>query len=167
MDSGEQPPKKRKLHESQPELPSSPPLLQLLPPLQTLAPQSLSHEEIMNKRRHRDEIQSVYDCYKQIKFYLSKNDSALTPELEQAYLSLITTSRGCTSVQRIVADLIPRGTNITVIRGICSAVFQATVYLASGFMHVWISYGRQAPNNNQTPRGAVMCLHVEKAVGTE
>ncbi|CAN6583112.1 unnamed protein product [Malus baccata var. baccata] len=115
MDSGEQPPKKRKLHESQPELPPSPPLLQPPPPLQTLAPprsvgapQSLSQEEIMKKRRYRDEIRSVYDCYKRIKFCLSKNDSALTPELEQAYLSLITASRGCTSVQRIVADLIPR-----------------------------------------------------------
>ncbi|KAI5354344.1 hypothetical protein L3X38_007239 [Prunus dulcis] len=116
MASGEQPPKKRKLYEAQPEPPSSPPLSQPPPPPpppQTLAPAPSvgapqSNEEILNKRRHRDEIRSVYECYKRIKFCLSKNDSALTPELEQAYLSLITASRGCTSVQRIVADLIPR-----------------------------------------------------------
>ncbi|KAM1214605.1 hypothetical protein ACFX2J_011139 [Malus domestica] len=51
----------------------------------------------------------------------------------------------------------------SVIQGICFAVFQATVYLASSSMHVWISCGRQAPTNDQTSRGAVMCSHVEKA----
>ncbi|KAL6216684.1 hypothetical protein ACLB2K_009904 [Fragaria x ananassa] len=118
MASVENPQKKRRLHDSEAEPPSSPPPLSPPPPPpppQTLtqpqssaAPESLSQDEILRKRRHRDEIRGVYDCYKRIKFCLSKKDSALTADIEQAYLSLITASRGCTSVQRIVADLIPK-----------------------------------------------------------
>lgn len=96
MASVEQPLKKRKLYEPQPpksELSSTP--LQTLAQCQSVvAPSPLSQEEILMKRRNRDEIRSVYDCYKRIKFCLAQKDSALTPELEQVYLSLITASRG-------------------------------------------------------------------------
>ncbi|KAL5559161.1 hypothetical protein UlMin_035372 [Ulmus minor] len=112
MATAEQPPKKRRLYEPQPEPPPLPPLSH---PPQTLAethsvsaPPPPSQDEILQKRRNKDEIRSVYDSYKRIRFCLLRKDSTLTPELEQAYLSLITISRGCTSVQRIAADLIPR-----------------------------------------------------------
>lgn len=99
MASAEQPLKKRKLYEPQSQSQSEPEPAPT--PSQTLAhgqsvisPSPLSHEEILKKRRNRDEIRSVYDCYKRIKFCLAQNDSVLTPELEQVYLSLITASRG-------------------------------------------------------------------------
>ncbi|KAL6995375.1 hypothetical protein U1Q18_005512 [Sarracenia purpurea var. burkii] len=115
MASAEQPLKKRKLFETLPEPP--PPLQPLPPPALPQPPQSIhqsfvtsaiSPDEILRRRRNKEEIRSLYDCYKRIKFCLSQKDSRLLPDLEQAYLSLITASRGCTSVQRVVADLIPR-----------------------------------------------------------
>ncbi|PON91107.1 Splicing factor-like protein [Trema orientale] len=107
--SAEQPLKKRKLYDTQPEPDPPPPqtLAQSQNDVVAVAP-PLSQEEILKKRRNRDEIRSVYDCYKRIRFFLSQKDSLLRPDLEQAYLSLITASRGCSSVQRIVADLVPR-----------------------------------------------------------
>ncbi|XAR48418.1 hypothetical protein NMG60_11031238 [Bertholletia excelsa] len=119
MASTEQPLKKRKLYETLPE-PSPPPQPSLSPsppppsiePPQTIhqpsVDQPLSQEEILRRQRNREEIRSLYDCYKRIKFCVSQKDARLTSDLEQAYLSLITASRGCLSVQRIVADLIPR-----------------------------------------------------------
>ncbi|KAL6013103.1 hypothetical protein ACLOJK_003594 [Asimina triloba] len=97
MACAEQPLKKRKLYESLPEqsLPSPP----LTPP---------SQEEILRKRRNKEEIRGVYDCYRRIRFCISHKDARLMPDFEQAYLALITASRGCTSAQRIVAELIPR-----------------------------------------------------------
>ncbi|XP_057490173.1 uncharacterized protein LOC130776124 isoform X2 [Actinidia eriantha] len=102
MDTAEQPLKKRKLHEPLPE----PPPPQTIH--QSFVAPTLSQDEIIRRRRNREEIRTMYDCYKRIKFCVSQKDARLMADLEQAYLSLITASRGCTSVQRIVADLIPR-----------------------------------------------------------
>ncbi|CAA6657518.1 unnamed protein product [Spirodela intermedia] len=98
----EQPLKKRRLIETAPEASG-------VPSQQELVSSSLpfSQEEILRKRRNRDEIRKVHDCYKRIRFYIGQKDSRLMPDFEQAYLYLITASRGCTSVQRIVAELIP------------------------------------------------------------
>ncbi|KAI4337044.1 hypothetical protein L6164_015502 [Bauhinia variegata] len=124
MTTAEQPPKKRRLYEPLPESPPLPPapptevIISEPPSTQTLTEHHnsvpppptppLSQEEILVKRRNKDEIRSVYECYKRIKFYLSQKDGAFMSDLEQSYLSLITASRGCTSAQRVVADLIPR-----------------------------------------------------------
>ncbi|CAL1361336.1 unnamed protein product [Linum trigynum] len=114
MGSAEQPLKKRRLYEFQPEEPPPPPDSSAVPqpPSTSVAPPGtpppLSQEEILARRRNRDEIRSVYDTYKRLKFFLAQKDGIHSLELEQAYLSLIAASRGCSSVQRIVADLIPR-----------------------------------------------------------
>ncbi|KAJ6851909.1 uncharacterized protein M6B38_257905 [Iris pallida] len=97
MASTEQPLKKRKLSDPLSTF-ASPPTFQY----------PLSHEEILRRRRNKEEIRSLYESYRRIKFCVSQKDARLMPDLEQAYLSLITASRGCTSVQRIVAELIPR-----------------------------------------------------------
>ncbi|MCD7446576.1 hypothetical protein HAX54_010768 [Datura stramonium] len=120
MATTEQPLKKRKLYEPSPPPPQSPPpppppqpppQPQQQPALtfqQSNAAPALSQDEILRRRRNQEEIRNVYECYKRIKFCISQNDDRLSSELEQAYLSLITASRGCTSVQRLVADFIPR-----------------------------------------------------------
>ncbi|XP_019431859.1 PREDICTED: uncharacterized protein LOC109338964 [Lupinus angustifolius] len=119
MASGEQPPKKRRI--SIPDSPpSSPP-----PPLPSEAPSSvpssppqtlprpptppLTQDQILSKRRNKEEIRNVRECLKRIRFCLSKKGGpSFMSELEQNYLALIAASRGCMSVQRIVADLIPQ-----------------------------------------------------------
>ncbi|XP_062101204.1 uncharacterized protein LOC133807078 [Humulus lupulus] len=107
MASAEQPLKKRKLYETQSEQSSDPPTT-LAQTLKDVVP-PLSQEEILKKRRNKEEIRNVYECYKRIRFCLSQKEShVLGHDIEQAYLSLISASRGCTSAQRIVADLIPR-----------------------------------------------------------
>ncbi|KAK7291065.1 hypothetical protein RIF29_05934 [Crotalaria pallida] len=91
---------------STPSLPPSPPPPQTLPPPPTTPP--LSQEEILAKRRIKDEIRSVRECVKRIRFCVSQKDGPFVSDLEQSYLSLITASRGCMSVQRTVADVIPQ-----------------------------------------------------------
>lgn len=94
MASTEQPPKKRKLY----DLPQPPSTAEPQPP----APQTsanvptttLSQEEIARKRRNQEEIANFYESYKRLKYCISQKDARLMPELEQAYLSLITASRG-------------------------------------------------------------------------
>ncbi|KAI5563751.1 hypothetical protein BDE02_14G012000 [Populus trichocarpa] len=108
MDAAEQPLKKRKLYEQQPEEPPPKTLDESPTTLAPPPPPPLSQEEINARRRNRDEIKSVYETYKRLKFFVSQKEGRHMPDLEQSYLALITASRGCTSVQRIVADLIPR-----------------------------------------------------------
>ncbi|XP_065880709.1 uncharacterized protein [Euphorbia lathyris] len=114
MASSEQPLKKRRLFETLSETPppeQSPDIpaesrSSVPPPPAT--PPPLSQDEILSRRRNRDEIKSVYDIYKRLKFSISQKGGRHIPDVEQAYLSLISASKGCSSAQRIVADLIPR-----------------------------------------------------------
>lgn len=95
MASAEQPLKKRKLYESQPEPEPEPDPPQTLVSTQSdVVPPPLSQEEILKKRRNREEIRNVYGCYKQIKLCLSQKEPVPRPDLEHAYLALITASRG-------------------------------------------------------------------------
>lgn len=80
--AAEQPLKKRKLYES---APTEPPPTVASPP---------SQEEILRKRRNREEIRNIYECYRRIHYCISQKDARLMPDFEQAYLSLITASRG-------------------------------------------------------------------------
>lgn len=90
MASADQPLKKRKLYEPLPEPAAANQQGFLSPP----PPPPLSQEEILRKRRNKEEIKNLYECYKRIKFCISQKDPRLMPDLEQAYLSLITASRG-------------------------------------------------------------------------
>ncbi|KAF9600700.1 hypothetical protein IFM89_011371 [Coptis chinensis] len=98
MALAEQPLKKRKVHEN------------VIDPhgFQQSFVSPLTQDEILRKQRNKAEVRSLYDCYRRIKFCISQKDARLMPDFEQAYLALITASRGCTSAQRILAELIPR-----------------------------------------------------------
>ncbi|KAG8078063.1 hypothetical protein GUJ93_ZPchr0007g5255 [Zizania palustris] len=122
--SAEPPPKKRRFPEAQVPSPSSSSAPAPAPPQspvqhhpgataphQTLASPataSPSPEEVVRKRRRREELRSLFECYRRIRHCVERKDARLLPELEQVYLTLITASRGCTSVQRILAELIPQ-----------------------------------------------------------
>ncbi|KAL2895043.1 Flowering time control protein FPA [Bienertia sinuspersici] len=117
MSFTEQPLKKRKLYEappppSQPPEPPPPPPPQESgppPPHPPQTPPQLSHDEVLRRRRNQEEIRNVCENYKTIKRCISSsNDPRHMPELEQAYLSLISASRGCASVKRILSEFIPR-----------------------------------------------------------
>lgn len=90
----EQPLKKRKLYEQLQE-PSSPPPHTPPPQPPAAAAQPLTHEEILRRQRNLEEIRKVFNCVKKIRRCISDGEERrhLT-ELEQAYLYLITASRG-------------------------------------------------------------------------
>ncbi|KAL0352143.1 UNVERIFIED_CONTAM: hypothetical protein Scaly_1603000 [Sesamum calycinum] len=115
MAAAEQPLKKRKLYEPPPPKspppqppPPPPPTEPPTQPPQPHTPPRLSQEEILRRRRIQEEIRNVFECYKRIKFCIDQKDKRFMPELEEAYLSLITAARGGLSVQRLVAEHIPR-----------------------------------------------------------
>lgn len=98
MAMAEQPLKKRRVHEA------------VIDPhgFQQSHVSNFTQDEILRKQRNKAEIRSLFECYRRIKFCVSRKDARLMPDFEQAYLALITASRGCTSTQRILAELIPR-----------------------------------------------------------
>ncbi|KAL3655243.1 hypothetical protein CASFOL_001029 [Castilleja foliolosa] len=129
MAAAEQPLKKRKLYDPPP--PSSPPPQQPPPPPsppkepppqppQPSTPPPLTHEEILRRRRCQEEIRNVFECFKRIRMYSDQKDERFKPELEEAYLSLITASGGHASckyedgfiggagAKRLAAEYIPR-----------------------------------------------------------
>ncbi|AAF24949.1 T22C5.20 [Arabidopsis thaliana] len=117
MACAEQPIKKRRLYESIPEShPPPPPQLESQSPSTVVSsfpapvtPSPPSQEEIQTRSRNREEIRRVHDCYKRLKSCVAQRDGGgRSANLEQAYRSLISASRGCTSVKRLVADLVPR-----------------------------------------------------------
>ncbi|KAL1217198.1 Flowering time control protein FPA [Cardamine amara subsp. amara] len=119
MACAEQPIKKRRLYEaiteSQPPPPPPPPQIES-PSSSTpvssfpapVTPPPPSQEEIQTRIRNRDEIRRVHECYKRLKSCIGQRDCGRSPMFEQTYRSLINASRGCTSVKRLVADLVPR-----------------------------------------------------------
>ncbi|TVU35012.1 hypothetical protein EJB05_16876, partial [Eragrostis curvula] len=129
--AAEPPPKKRKLVDAHAPSPSSTPAPAPAPspspappppaaPPETLAaaapsasappPEttSLSAEELLQKRRNREELCRLYECHRRIRNCLASKDPALLPQLEQDYLLLISSSRGSASAQRFLSLLIPR-----------------------------------------------------------
>ncbi|KAM0034957.1 putative RNA recognition motif domain, nucleotide-binding alpha-beta plait domain superfamily [Helianthus debilis subsp. tardiflorus] len=113
MASTEQPPKKRRPPYDPSQQPPTPP-----PPVSTPSPvvqsdanapsTTFTQEQIVQKRRNQEEIKSFYESFKQLKDCVSRKDSVVMPELEQAFLALISFSRACTSVQRLVAEFVPK-----------------------------------------------------------
>nr|GEW41189.1 nucleotide-binding, alpha-beta plait [Tanacetum cinerariifolium] len=102
MATTEQPPKKRRPPYDSPQQSQFVPVNPITPTT-TLPP-----EIVAQKRRNQEEIIKFYDSYKRLKNCVAnKNDDDLS-QLEQAYLALIAASRGCTSVQRLVAEFVPR-----------------------------------------------------------
>lgn len=71
----------------------------------------LSEEQKLRKKANRDEIGAFYKIYRRLKFCSDRKRSSGTissPDLEEAYCSILNLSAGCSSVQRIAAELIPR-----------------------------------------------------------
>lgn len=107
MASSDQPLKKRKLYELPPESPPRTP-----PPNSSedgsaaaprspapacptpASPQTPSRDEIATKRKNREEVRLVYESYKKLRFCVSQKEARPMPELEEAYLSLVTASQG-------------------------------------------------------------------------
>lgn len=68
-------------------------------------------EEKLHKKKNRDEIGSLYKMYRRLKFCLDRKRSAGSStkhDLEEAYFAILKLSTGCSSVQRIAAEVIPR-----------------------------------------------------------
>ncbi|CAN6458758.1 unnamed protein product [Victoria cruziana] len=86
MTTAEQPLKKRKLYDAAATVDCVQRVVTAPSPL-------YSQDEIMRRRRNRDEIKCLYECYRRIRFYVSQKDCRLMPDFEQAYLSLIKASR--------------------------------------------------------------------------
>ncbi|KAF5817510.1 putative RNA recognition motif domain, nucleotide-binding alpha-beta plait domain superfamily [Helianthus annuus] len=113
MASTEQPPKKRRPPYDPSQQPPTPP-----PPVSTPSPvvqsdanapsTTFTPEQIVQKRRNQEEIKNFYESFKQLKDCVSQKDAVVMPELEQAFLALISFSRACTSVQRLVAEFVPK-----------------------------------------------------------
>ncbi|KAL0795612.1 hypothetical protein Bca101_066989 [Brassica carinata] len=115
MACAEQPLKKRRLYDTVSE--SQPPAPQVESPSTSaqvssipapVTPPPPSQEDIQTRIRNREEIRKVHECYKRLKSYIGHRDGSRYAALEQAYRSLISASKGCTSVKRLVADLVPR-----------------------------------------------------------
>ncbi|KAL9259247.1 hypothetical protein AKJ16_DCAP13544 [Drosera capensis] len=107
MEQHQQPLKKRKLDEVPTSLPT-PSAADYAAVAGPPPPPPMSQDEVLRRRRNQDEIRKVYQMYRTMKRCSSKDEARVSTDVEQAYLSLITASRGCTSVQRIVSELIPR-----------------------------------------------------------
>jgi len=107
MACAEQPIKKRRLYESIPEShPPPPPQLESQSPSTVVSsfpapvtPSPPSQEEIQTRSRNREEIRRVHDCYKRLKSCVAQRDGGgRSANLEQAYRSLISASRGLFSL---------------------------------------------------------------------
>ncbi|XP_051123553.1 uncharacterized protein LOC127246311 [Andrographis paniculata] len=112
MAAAEQPLKKRKLYDppppSPPAEPSPPPPEPPRQPPRPSTPLSLSEEEILQRRRSKEEIRNIFSCYKRIKFCIDQKDKRSMPELKEAYLSLISAARGCAHAKCLAAEYITR-----------------------------------------------------------
>nr|GMC56187.1 uncharacterized protein LOC109149712 isoform X1 [Ipomoea batatas] len=146
MAGAEQPLKKRKLYEQlkEPSPPAAPSPQPLLPPPQPAPPPTppqISQDEVALRRRNQEEIRNVYECYNRIKFCIAQKDTRLKPDLERAYIALVTASTGCSSVQRLTAEFIPKYASY------CPTAFESAARVLIN-MHNWslavISRGEDA-----------------------
>lgn len=75
------------------------------------SPAAITEEEKLAKKKHRDEIGSFYKMYRRLKFCLDRKrsvGSTSKQDLEEAFYAIVKLSTGCSSVQRIAAEIIPR-----------------------------------------------------------
>ncbi|KAI5065280.1 hypothetical protein GOP47_0019975 [Adiantum capillus-veneris] len=71
----------------------------------------ISEEHKLRKKVNRDEIGAFYKIYRRLKFCLDckrTTGSNSASDLDEAYCSILNLSTGCSSVQCIAAELIPR-----------------------------------------------------------